>query len=109
VQAQADLEGQTTAILTVPRYLVNAVRSARANRRAATTKLACPHVPPAARPSWTCKLRMSAGQMRSSGVAVGKVDEILNLATRSGAEVSDQLKYFAERLPATFAYTSIEL
>ncbi|MFI6100834.1 ATP-binding protein [Lentzea sp. NPDC051213] len=33
------------------------------------------------------------------------VDEIhnLNLATRSGAEVSDQLKYFAERLPATFA------
>ena len=32
------------------------------------------------------------------------VDELhnLNLATRSGAEVSDQLKYFAERLPATF-------
>jgi hypothetical protein len=39
------------------------------------------------------------------------VDEIhnLNLATRSGAEVSDQLKYFAERLPATFAYAGIEL
>ena len=31
--------------------------------------------------------------------AVGKVDEIhnLNLATRTRAEVSDQLKYFAER------------
>ncbi len=39
------------------------------------------------------------------------VDEIhnLNLVTRSGAEVSDQLKYFAERLPATFAYAGIEL
>ncbi|MFE2754010.1 AAA family ATPase [Actinosynnema sp. NPDC059335] len=39
------------------------------------------------------------------------VDEIhnLNLATRSGAEVSDQLKYFAERLPATFAYAGIEV
>jgi hypothetical protein len=32
------------------------------------------------------------------------VDELhnLSLATRAGAEVSDQLKYFAERLPATF-------
>lgn len=39
------------------------------------------------------------------------IDEIhnLNLATRSGAEVSDQLKYFAERLPATFAYVGIEV
>jgi hypothetical protein len=39
------------------------------------------------------------------------VDEIhnLNLAARAGAEVSDQLKYFAERLPATFAYCGIEV
>jgi hypothetical protein len=39
------------------------------------------------------------------------VDEIhnLNLTTRAGAEVSDQLKYFAERLPATFAYAGIEV
>lgn len=39
------------------------------------------------------------------------VDEIhnLNLATRAGAEVSDQLKYFAERLPATFTYAGIEV
>ncbi|HTW04514.1 MAG TPA: ATP-binding protein [Streptosporangiaceae bacterium] len=39
------------------------------------------------------------------------VDEIhnLNLATRTGADVSDQLKYFAERLPATFAYAGIEV
>lgn len=39
------------------------------------------------------------------------VDELhnLNLATRSGAEVSDQLKYFAERLPATFIYAGIDV
>ncbi|WP_079159468.1 TniB family NTP-binding protein [Streptomyces griseus] len=39
------------------------------------------------------------------------VDELhnLNLATRTGAEASDQLKYFAERLPATFAYAGIDV
>ena len=39
------------------------------------------------------------------------VDELrnLNLATRAGAEVSDQLKYFAERLPATFVYAGINV
>jgi hypothetical protein len=39
------------------------------------------------------------------------IDEIHNIAleTRSGAEASDQLKYFAERLPATFAYAGIEV
>jgi hypothetical protein len=39
------------------------------------------------------------------------VDELhnLNLATRTGAEVSDQLKYFAERLPATFVYAGIDV
>lgn len=46
-----------------------------------------------------------------TGVDLVLVDEIhnLNLATRAGAEVSDQLKYFAERLPATFAYAGIEV
>ena len=41
----------------------------------------------------------------------GAVDEMhnLNLATRTGAEVSDQLKYFAERLPATFVYAGIDV
>jgi hypothetical protein len=34
---------------------------------------------------------------------------ISNLATRAGAEVSDQLKYFAERLPATFIYAGIDV
>jgi hypothetical protein len=39
------------------------------------------------------------------------VDEIHNisLATRAGAEVSDQLKYFAERLPATFIYAGVDV
>jgi Bacterial TniB protein len=39
------------------------------------------------------------------------VDELhnLNLATRAGAEVSDQLTYFAERLPATFVYAGIDV
>jgi Bacterial TniB protein len=39
------------------------------------------------------------------------VDELhnLNLATRTGAEVSDQLKYLAERLPATFIYAGIDV
>jgi hypothetical protein len=39
------------------------------------------------------------------------VDEIhnLNLATGAGAEVSDQLKYFSERIPATFVYAGIDV
>ena len=39
------------------------------------------------------------------------VDELhnLNTATRAGAEASDTLKYFSERIPATFAYAGISL
>jgi hypothetical protein len=39
------------------------------------------------------------------------VDEIhnVNLGTRHGAEASDTLKYFAERLPVTFAYAGISV
>jgi hypothetical protein len=46
-----------------------------------------------------------------TGVELVLVDEIHNisLASRTGAEVSDQLKYFAERLPATFVYAGIEV
>lgn len=46
-----------------------------------------------------------------TGIELVLVDEIhnLNIATRSGAEVSDQLKYFAERLPATFVYAGIDV
>jgi hypothetical protein len=43
--------------------------------------------------------------------AVGKVDEIhnLNIATRAGAEASDTLKYFSERIPATFVLAGISV
>jgi hypothetical protein len=43
--------------------------------------------------------------------AVGKVDELHNLdmTTRAGAEASDTLKYFSERLPSTFVYSGIGL
>ena len=39
------------------------------------------------------------------------VDEIhnLNIATRSGAEASDTLKYFSERIPATFIFAGINV
>jgi hypothetical protein len=39
------------------------------------------------------------------------IDEIhnLNLATRTGADASDQLKYLAERIPATFVYAGINI
>jgi len=33
----------------------------------------------------------------------------ISLATRSGAEVSDMLKYFSERIPATFVYAGISV
>jgi len=44
-------------------------------------------------------------------VSVVCVDEIhnLKLATRNGAEVSDTLKYFSERIPATFVYAGINV
>ncbi len=33
----------------------------------------------------------------------------VNLATRAGAEASDMLKYFSERIPATFVYAGIDV
>ena len=44
-------------------------------------------------------------------VTLVEVDELhnLNTATRAGAEASDTLKYFTERIPATFAYAGISL
>ncbi|WP_093575807.1 ATP-binding protein [Amycolatopsis rubida] len=51
------------------------------------------------------------GVLADAGTSLVIVDEIhnLNLGTRSGAEVSDQLKYFAERIPATFVYAGIDV
>ena len=45
---------------------------------------------------------------RTSLIAVDEIHNI-SLATRNGAEVSDTLKYFAERLPATFVYAGINV
>ena len=47
----------------------------------------------------------------ASMILVDFTDEIHNmqLATRSGAEVSDTLKYLSERIPATFVYAGIDL
>lgn len=44
-------------------------------------------------------------------VTLVEVDELhnLNTATRAGAEASDTLKYFSERIPATFVYAGISL
>jgi Bacterial TniB protein len=51
------------------------------------------------------------GVLSACGCGLVIVDEIhnLNLATRSGAEASDQLKYFSERLPVTFVYAGIDV
>jgi AAA domain len=46
-------------------------------------------------------------QLRTDLVLVDEIHN-LNLATRAGADASDQLKYLAERIPATFIYAGIE-
>jgi hypothetical protein len=51
---------------------------------------------------------VTAARTRTELVCVDELHN-LNLATRAGAEVSDQLKYFAERLPATFIYAGIDV
>jgi hypothetical protein len=58
-----------------------------------------PELPP---PAW------KAGRGRVSVVCVDEIHN-LQLATRSGAEVSDTLKYFSERIPATFVYAGIDV
>jgi hypothetical protein len=51
------------------------------------------------------------GVLIDARVGVVCVDELhnLSLATRNGAEVSDTLKYFSERIPATFVYAGVDL
>jgi hypothetical protein len=51
------------------------------------------------------------GVSTDAHVTLVAVDELhnLNTATRVGAEASDTLKYFSERIPATFAYAGISL
>ncbi|MEU1823787.1 ATP-binding protein [Streptomyces abikoensis] len=51
------------------------------------------------------------GVCTDTRVGLVLVDEVHNISqvTRAGAEVSDTLKYFSERIPATFVYAGIGL
>jgi AAA domain len=51
------------------------------------------------------------GVSRDARVTLVAIDELHNLdtRTRAGAEASDTLKYFSERIPATFVYSGISL
>jgi hypothetical protein len=48
------------------------------------------------------------GDTRTGLVAVDEIHNV-SLATRPGAEASDMLKYFSERIPATFVYAGIDV
>ena len=52
-----------------------------------------------------------AGVLRKVGCTLVLVDEVhrLDLRTRSGAEASDQLKYFFDSISATFVYAGLDL
>lgn len=68
-------------------------------------------LPLTARANMTDVIEAVCGVAVDARVSLVCVDEIhnLQLATRSGAEVSDTLKYFSERIPATFAYAGIDV
>jgi hypothetical protein len=56
-------------------------------------------------------LESVCGVLTDARVGLVLVDELHNisLATRAGAEVADTLKYFSERIPATFVYAGINV
>ena len=56
-------------------------------------------------------IEAASGVCTDTKVTAVCVDEIhnLNIATRSGAEASDTLKYFSERIPATFVLAGINV
>jgi hypothetical protein len=68
-------------------------------------------LPASARANLTDVTNAVCATAASTHVDLVLVDEIHNisLATRAGAEVSDTLKYFAERLPATFVYAGLDV
>jgi hypothetical protein len=68
-------------------------------------------LPIPARANMTDIIEAVCGVAIDTSVSMVLVDEIHNmqLATRSGAEVSDTLKYLSERIPATFACAGIDL
>jgi hypothetical protein len=68
-------------------------------------------LPVTTRANITDVIEAVCGVMNDTRTTVVCVDEIhnLSLATRTGAEVSDTLKYFSERIPATFIYAGINV
>ncbi|HUN37583.1 MAG TPA: ATP-binding protein [Trebonia sp.] len=68
-------------------------------------------LPVVARANMTDIIEAVCGVAIDTSATMVLVDEIHNmqLATRSGAEVSDTLKYLSERIPATFVYAGIDL
>ncbi|MFJ1665069.1 TniB family NTP-binding protein [Streptomyces bottropensis] len=56
-------------------------------------------------------LESVCGVLTDARVGLVLVDELHNISlmTRSGAEVADTLKYFSERIPATFVYAGINV
>jgi hypothetical protein len=68
-------------------------------------------LPVTTRANITDVIEAVCGVLIDARVAVVCVDELHNLsiATRNGAEVSDTLKYFSERIPATFVYAGVDL
>jgi hypothetical protein len=68
-------------------------------------------LPITARANITDIIEAVCGVCCDTRTALVLVDEIHNLAltTRNGAEVSDTLKYFSERIPATFVYAGVDV
>jgi Bacterial TniB protein len=68
-------------------------------------------IPVTSRANITDVIEAVCGILIDSRVAVVCVDELhnLSLTTRNGAEVADTLKYFSERIPATFVYAGVDL
>jgi hypothetical protein len=68
-----------------------------------------PGLPISRRSNITDIIESACGVCLDTRVTLVIVDELhnLNAATRAGGEASDTLKYFSERIPATFAYSGI--
>ncbi|MFL3871075.1 TniB family NTP-binding protein [Streptomyces bacillaris] len=68
-------------------------------------------LPARSRSNITDILESVCGVLIDARVGLVLVDELHNisLTTRSGAEVADTLKYFSERIPATFVYAGIDV
>ncbi|MEU0195495.1 TniB family NTP-binding protein [Streptomyces afghaniensis] len=68
-------------------------------------------LPVRARSNMTDIIEAAVGVCTDTRTALVLVDELHNisLTSRHGAEVADTLKYFSERLPATFVYAGIDI